>query len=84
MRNRKNEWLYRLMTLPGIIFLLLFSYAPMFGIVIAFQRFMPALGILRSPFIGLGNFSYMFDLPDVGRVFFNTVFIALCKIVAGQ
>ncbi|GHU02455.1 protein lplB [Spirochaetia bacterium] len=84
MRNKQNERLYRLMTLPGLIFLVLFSYIPMFGIVIAFQRFVPALGIFRSPFFGLGNFEYMFDLPEVGQVFFNTVFIALCKIVAGQ
>jgi putative aldouronate transport system permease protein len=56
----------------------------MFGIVIAFQRFIPARGILGSKFIGLGNFEYMFELPDVGQVFFNTVFIAFWKIVIGQ
>jgi putative aldouronate transport system permease protein len=72
------------MTIPGLVFLVLFSYIPMFGIVIAFQRFVPALGVFRSPFFGLGNFEYMFDLPNVGQVFFNTIFIALCKIIAGQ
>jgi len=84
MRNKRNEWLYRFMTAPGLILLLLFAYAPMFGIVIAFQRFIPAKGILGSPFIGLGNFQYMFELPDVGRVFFNTILIAGLKIVMGQ
>lgn len=84
MRNKKNEWIYRFMTLPGLILLILFSYIPMFGIVIAFQRFIPARGILGSKFIGLGNFEYMFELPDVGQVFFNTVFIAFWKIVIGQ
>ena len=84
MRNKRNEWTYRMMVLPGLVFLLLFSYAPMFGIVIAFQNFIPALGIFGSPFIGLGNFRFMFDLPVVGQVFFNTVFIALLKIIAGQ
>jgi putative aldouronate transport system permease protein len=72
------------MTLPGLVFLLLFSYAPMFGIVIAFQKFVPARGIFGSRFIGLGNFEYMFELPNVGQVFYNTVFIAFCKIIAGQ
>jgi putative aldouronate transport system permease protein len=84
MRNKRNEWIYRFMTLPGLIFLVLFSYAPMFGIVIAFQRFLPALGIFGSPWYGLGNFEYMFELPAVGQVFYNTIFIALCKIAAGQ
>jgi putative aldouronate transport system permease protein len=84
MRNRKAEWEYRLMTLPGIICLILFSYVPMAGIVMAFQKFIPARGITGSPFIGLGNFEYMFDLPDVGRVFSNTIYIACWKIILGQ
>lgn len=84
MRNKRNEWQFRFMTLPGLIFLILFSYVPLFGIVIAFQRFIPAKGIFGSQFIGLGNFAYIFDLPDVGQVFFNTIFIAGLKIAIGQ
>jgi putative aldouronate transport system permease protein len=84
MRNTKNEWWFRIMTLPGLIFLILFSYIPMFGIIVAFQRFIPARGIFGSPFIGLGNFEYMFELPDVAQVFFNTIFIAVFKILIGQ
>jgi putative aldouronate transport system permease protein len=72
------------MTFPGLVFLILFSYVPMFGIIIAFQRFIPARGIFGSNFIGLGNFEYMFELPDVGQVFFNTIFIAFWKIAIGQ
>ena len=83
MRNKANEWTYRLMVLPGLTFLAFFAYAPMFGIVIAFQRFMPARGILGSRFIGLGNFEYMFELPNVGQVFLNTVIIAVSKIILG-
>jgi len=83
MRNKKNEWIYRLLVLPGLLFLIFFSYVPMFGIVIAFQRFMPARGILGSRFIGLANFQYMFELPNVGQVFANTVIIACSKIVLG-
>ena len=71
------------MVLPGLVFLAFFSYAPMFGVVIAFQRFMPARGIFGSRFIGLGNFEYMFDLPNVGQVFLNTVVIAISKIILG-
>ncbi len=81
MRNMKSEWAYRLMTLPGILVILAFSYVPMFGIAIAFQKFIPAKGIFGSKWVGLGNFEYMFQLPGVGQVFINTLVIACSKIV---
>lgn len=82
MRNRINELNYHLMLLPGMILLLLFSFVPMFGIIIAFQKFSPVKGILHSRFVGLDNFIYMFQLPDSKQVFLNTVIIATSKIVA--
>jgi putative aldouronate transport system permease protein len=83
VKNKKNEWAYRIMVIPGLVFLFFFSYVPMFGIVVAFQKFTPVAGLFRSKFIGLENFKYMFELPDVGQVFFNTVLIACCKIILG-
>jgi len=73
---------YYLMLLPGFIWLALFSIVPMFGIVIAFQDFNPGLGIFHSEWIGLENFKYMFTLNDSKTIFFNTIFIAVMKIVA--
>ncbi|MBP1965444.1 ABC transporter permease [Paenibacillus aceris] len=75
---------YYLMLLPGFIWLTLFSIVPMFGIVIAFQDFNPGLGILHSEWIGLENFKYMFSLNDSKTVFFNTLFIAVMKIIANM
>ena len=57
------------MMAPGYIWLTLFSIVPMFGIVMAFQDFNPALGIFKSPWIGLENFSYMFSMDDITQVF---------------
>ena len=74
---------YHLMLLPGVILVLVFSYGPMVGIVIAFQKYNPALGFFRSPWVGLGNFRYLALLPDTLQVLWNTVFIAFLKIVAG-
>jgi putative aldouronate transport system permease protein len=71
------------MLLPGMVFLLIFSIVPMFGIVMAFQKFVPAKGIWNSPFAGLYNFNLMFTFPDVAAVFYNTIYIALFKIVLG-
>ena len=74
---------YYLMTVPGLIFVILFSYVPMFGIVMAFQDYIPAKGILESKFAGMENFAYMFSMPESFRIFRNTLCIALGKIVVG-
>jgi putative aldouronate transport system permease protein len=72
------------MLLPALVGLALFSYYPMYGIIIAFQNYKPLLGIGRSAFVGLANFERMLTLPDTWVIFQNTVLIAIGKIVLGQ
>ncbi|OPA76977.1 protein lplB [Paenibacillus selenitireducens] len=72
-----------MMLVPGIALVLIFSYIPMAGIMMAFQKYVPNKGLFGSPFIGLKNFKLLIEYPDIGRIFFNTVYIALMKIVAG-
>jgi len=79
--TRAFEKHYYLMLLPGLIWLVLFNIVPMFGIVMAFQDFNPGAGIFRSEWIGLENFEFMFLLGDSKTVLYNTVFIAVLKIV---
>jgi len=67
---------------PGILVLCLFSIVPMLGIVIAFQDFNPGLGFFRSEWVGLDNFRYLLELRDSRTIFFNTVFIAVMKMIA--
>ena len=83
MKNKRLELNYHLMLLPGMIFLIIFSIIPMFGIVMAFQHYTPAKGILGSKWVGLNNFKYMFQLPDSGQIFGNTIIIAISKIIVG-
>lgn len=71
------------MILPGLILVLIYSYGPMVGLVIAFQKFIPAKGLFGSQWIGLDNFRYVLDLPGTMQVLWNTIFIAFMKIVAG-
>lgn len=73
---------YYLMLLPGYVWLFLFSIVPMFGFVIAFQDYNPGLGMLHSEWLGLENFRYLFSLSDSGTVFWNTLNIAVMKIIA--
>ena len=81
-KNRYNELNYHLMLLPGMIILIMFAIIPMFGIVIAFQNFIPTRGVFHSPWVGLDNFKYMFQMPDSMHVFRNTIVIAILKIIA--
>jgi len=69
------------MMLPPVIMLLIFSYIPMAGIVIAFQDFIPTKGFFGSDWIGLENFQYLFMLPNFGQIVLNTLTIAIEKIV---
>ncbi|NLB38081.1 MAG: sugar ABC transporter permease [Clostridiales bacterium] len=71
------------MMAPGVILVLIYSIIPMFGVIIAFQNFVPARGIWGSKFVGLRNFELMFMYPDVRKVLFNTVIIAVGKIILG-
>ncbi len=70
-----------LMILPAFIIVFIYSYVPMFGIIIAFQNFTPVNGFLGSKYVGLDNFKYIFQFPDIYQVLWNTVYIALMKIV---
>lgn len=71
------------MLLPPVLIVLVYSYGPMLGLVIAFQRFIPAKGIQGSEWIGFKNFTYVFSLPDMMSVIANTLFISVMKIAAG-
>ncbi|MDR1638919.1 MAG: ABC transporter permease subunit, partial [Clostridiales bacterium] len=71
------------MLLPCVIIVFIYSYIPLGGIVMAFQNFIPSLGVFKSPWIGLDNFKYVLSMPDTMQVLYNTLTIALMKIVAG-
>ena len=80
---KKHKFLY-LLTLPAVISLLVFSYAPMFGIIIAFQDYISAEGVLGSEFVGLKHFyNILFNPTTVSyRAIRNTVYISIIRIVS--
>lgn len=81
MSQLKRNWPFHVMILPSLIFLIVFSYLPMAGIVMAFQDFKPALGFTGSEWIGLDNFRYLFEREDSIQVIWNTLIIAVLKII---
>ncbi|QHT62251.1 sugar ABC transporter permease [Paenibacillus lycopersici] len=72
-----------LMLLPCIALVAVFSYYPMVGILIAFQNYNPTKGFFGSKFVGLDNFDYVYAMPETMHVLWNTIYIALLKIVFG-
>ncbi|WP_026297562.1 ABC transporter permease [Paenibacillus daejeonensis] len=84
IRKWRRELPLHIMILPGLVFILIFSYVPMAGVVIAFQKFIPARGLFgEQTWIGLDNFRYVMDLPSFTKVFWNTLYIASMKLVLG-
>jgi putative aldouronate transport system permease protein len=86
LKNRKRrytETMYHAMMLPGMFFLIVFSYIPMVGIIMAFQDFVPAKGLWGSKFVGFQHFIYMMQLPDIGKIVGNTMSVAVGKIILG-
>ena len=83
MRSKSDEKAFHIMLIPAMVFLFVFSVIPMFGVIMAFQRYVPAKGIFGSDFVGWDNFARVFLYKDVRLVIGNTVIIAVGKIVLG-
>ncbi|KIL38043.1 protein lplB [Gordoniibacillus kamchatkensis] len=83
MKSKSALFSYHAMLLPGSVLLFIFHIIPMFGIVMAFQHFIPGKSIWKQRWVGFENFAFMLQMPDGRQVFLNTIIIAAMKIVAG-
>jgi putative aldouronate transport system permease protein len=81
LRDVRKDWDLYLMLIPGLVFLAIFKYTPMYGIIIAFKDFNIFDGMRASPWVGLDNFERLIDSPEFARVFRNTLIISIYKIV---
>lgn len=79
----QRSWPMYVMLLPAIILALIFCYAPMGGLVMAFQNYKPWLGITGSEFVGLDNFKQIFEFKESYQAIINTFIIAVSKMVLG-
>lgn len=82
LKKLKNQWQYHAMMIPGIIIIFIFSYIPLYGVVMAFQKYNPGLGF-SSPWVGFDNFEYVFSQPNFVRTIWNTLYISFAKLVLG-
>ena len=79
---KKNKLMY-LIVRPAVIFVLVFNYAPMFGIVIAFQDYKILEGVSGSEWVGFKAFRDMFFLANTStyRLLRNTLYISIIRIL---
>ncbi|UQZ33159.1 protein lplB [Paenibacillus sp. PK3_47] len=84
LRNRIWQQRYLLiLTLPVVLWMIVFNYIPMYGLIIAFQEYTPFQGFIHSPWLGLGNFRELFADPTFRDSLYNTFKISIAKLVFG-
>lgn len=77
----RDKWLY-LLLLPGLVFLIIFRYIPIFGNVIAFMDYNP-YDASQNVWVGLKHFQDLLTRPQFLQVFGNTLYISILKMVCG-
>jgi len=76
----KYRWIY-ILALPGLLYLLVFKYIPMYGVIVAFKDYSSRLGILQSPWVGLKHFLRLFASKDFTILLRNTLLLNMYKII---
>ena len=83
INRRGDRWQLYLMLSPAVLLVLVFVYMPLGGLVMAFQDYKPYLGIMGSEWVGMEQFKFLFEYPDSVQVIWNTLRIAVLKLVFG-
>lgn len=81
-KKRNIDKILYIMLIPALILVIVYSYGPLFGLVIAFENYDIAMGIFGSKWVGLANFKMLIQYPDFWSVIWNTAYISLMKMVA--
>ena len=83
-KHRKRNMHLLLMIIPGLTYLVINNYIPMAGIIIAFKKFNYSLGMWKSEWAGLSNFTYLFKSSDAFDIIRNTIGYNVVFIFLGQ
>jgi putative aldouronate transport system permease protein len=83
LKKRLNKnWELYIFVLPAVIYLIIFNYFPMYGVIIAFKDFKPINGIVNSSWVGLEHFIRFFTMNKFIVVFQNTITLSLYTLIA--
>ena len=83
LRRIGRCWQLSVLMLPALVYIVLFAYKPMYGILIAFKDFSMKKGILASPWVGFKNFERLFSSYWFPIILKNTLTISLLSLVIG-
>lgn len=78
-----RQWDVQLMVVPALLFIVVFSYIPMYGVLMAFQDYNIFQGFLKSPWVGFKHFEMFFQAPEFWSIIRNTLVISLLKLAVG-
>lgn len=79
----RKYWFIYMLALPGTIWLVLFNYLPMYGVLLAFKDYNMRLGVWQSEWVGFANFRSIFGDPVFIQAFKNTIIINLYNLLFG-
>ncbi|MDD3335852.1 MAG: ABC transporter permease subunit [Eubacteriales bacterium] len=82
-KSARQYWWFYFMLLPGLIYIVVFRYAPMYGITIAFKNYSVFKGFDASPWVGFDNFTKLFGRAAFQRALYNNVIIGVEKLIFG-
>ena len=83
-KQMRSHWDVYLMVIPGLAFLIVFSYLPMYGVIIAFKNYKVMRGIWGSAWVGLQNFQRLTYSLEFQRAFRNTLILSFSKLLIGM
>lgn len=82
-RKLASQYQLLLMSVPFVILLIVFAYVPLWGWIMAFQRYSPGKGIFNSPWVGFDNFMTLFHDERFFLVLRNTLAMSMMSLVSG-
>lgn len=81
--DMRLNWILYVLILPVFVYYIIFAYAPMYGIQLAFKDYRIKLGIMGSPWVGLEHFERFFSAYNFRQLLLNTLGISVYSLIAG-
>ena len=79
----KRNWVLYVFLIPAAVYIGVFMYGPMYGLIIAFKDFVPAKGIMGSSWVGMKWFKMFFETPRFRQILKNTLMLSVYSLVVG-
>ena len=83
LQQMKKSYMLYIFLLPAVIMVAIFCYAPMYGVLMAFQNYSPSKGILGSPWVGFEWFERFFNIPRFWQILGNTMTLSVYSLIVG-